>query len=310
MCHAEGHRPDGDRLVLLYHVYEGAFGPSLDGSGRDKGHCVFHLQQQPRIDELIGKQGPVLVGEDGLQPHGARVGIDLVINGQQRPGREFVFLFTVKGVYGQLLAGLQPFQDRWQIVLGNCENHGNRRQLGNDQQSVAVVRTDHVALVHQPQADTAADRRRDPAVDQLQLRIVDLPLIGFHDPFRLTDHGLLRIQLLLGNKTLFVQTFITFVVQLGVFQLRLVARHLPFGLNQLHLERARINLGQQLAALDDLSLLEEHLHELSVDTAFHVNRIQRDDGTQAVEIHADVAMLPWSTSRRPTRPLIGAVIRL
>jgi hypothetical protein len=78
----------------------------LDGSGRDKGHRVLHLQQQPRIDELIGKQGTVLVGEDSLKPYSARVGIDLVVDSQQRPGREFVFLLAVKGVYGQLLAGV------------------------------------------------------------------------------------------------------------------------------------------------------------------------------------------------------------
>ena len=46
---------------------------------------------------------------------------------------------------------------------------------------------------------------------------------------------------------------------------RRVAGHLPLGLGQLHLERPRIDLGQQVAALDGLALAEMDLHELAVD---------------------------------------------
>ncbi len=100
MWYADGDGADGDRLVFFHHVHEGAFGPALDGCGRDERHPSLHLQQKPGIDELIGKQGAVLVREDGLEPHGACIGIDLIVDRQERAGRKLVFLFTVEGVHG------------------------------------------------------------------------------------------------------------------------------------------------------------------------------------------------------------------
>ena len=53
-------------------------------------------------------------------------------------------------------------------------------------------------------------------------------------------------------------------VEPGVLQQRLVPGHLSLGLGQLHLERPRVDPDQEISAPDNLPLLEEDLHQLTV----------------------------------------------
>ena len=55
-----------------------------------------------------------------------------------------------------------------------------------------------VARIHLAQADPAADRGGDPAVDQLQPGAVDLSLVDLDRPIELADQGLLGISCCLG----------------------------------------------------------------------------------------------------------------
>ena len=55
MSDADRNRPHADRVVSLHHKDERALGTSLDGCRRDERRSTFDVQQQARIDELVGK---------------------------------------------------------------------------------------------------------------------------------------------------------------------------------------------------------------------------------------------------------------
>ena len=64
-----------------------------------------------------------------------------------------------------------------------------------------------------------ADRRRNVAVDKIQLGVIDRRLIGADRSFQLVDRGLLRIHLLLRHRAgILQQPLVALVVQLGIAQ--------------------------------------------------------------------------------------------
>ena len=67
------------------------------------------------------------------------------------------------------------------------------------------------------------ERRCNVAVDNLQLGVIDLRLIGAHRAVELVDQRLLRVHLLLRDAARRNQRRVTVQIQLGVAQLRLIA---------------------------------------------------------------------------------------
>ncbi len=67
-------------------------------------------------------------------------------------------------------------------------------------------------------------------------------------------------------------------------------RHLPLGLKQLHLERPRVDRGEEIAFLDDLALPEKDLHELAVDPALYRDRVEGGHGAETVDIDVHIAL--------------------
>ncbi len=110
MARADRDRSHRHRLVGLHHVDEGPLRPSLDGGGRHDRGPALDVQQQARIDELIGEQFIVVVREDRLQPHRAGVRIDLVVHGQQRSCGQFLLLLPIEGLDRQLFPGFELVQ--------------------------------------------------------------------------------------------------------------------------------------------------------------------------------------------------------
>ena len=49
----------------------------------------------------------------------------------------------------------------------------------------------------------------------------------------------------------------------------------PSACVELHLERPRIDLGEQVALVDELAFLEGHVHQLAVDAAAHRDGVER-----------------------------------
>ena len=85
------------------------------------------------------------------------------------------------------------------------------------------------------------------AYDELQLRVVDRALVGLHRALVLAHQRLLRVDLLLRDRILREQRAIALEVDLRVVEQRLVLGELAAGLRELHLERTRIDLGEEIA---------------------------------------------------------------
>jgi hypothetical protein len=191
--------------------------------------------------------------------------------------------------HGQRLSGTEPLHDLGQVVLGEVEEHGDGLKLRNGGHAVGVVGMDDVALVDQAQAEPPCERREDPAVGKLQFDVLDDAFVGFDGAFKLMDVGGLRFELLARNDALGGKHLVPALVDAGIFQLRGVACQLSFGLDELRLEGAGVDLGQQVVLLDQLSFGKSHAHQLAVDAAADDNRVVRGRRTEAREVNAELA---------------------
>ena len=115
-----------------------------------------------------------------------------------------------------------------------------------------VVGVHDVAGVDLPEADATADRRRDLAVGELQLRLVDQRLVDLHGALELADRRLLIVVHLARDDALVEEVLVALQRPLRDLELGTVARHLPLRLRELHLERPRVDLDEQVALGDGL----------------------------------------------------------
>ena len=113
-----------------------------------------------------------------------------------------------------------------------------------------------VAGVHQTQPHAAGDRRGDAAVGELNLRGVDLALVVLDRALELVNQRFLGVQLLPRHRVRRDEHLEPLEIDPGVVEQRLIALELAFELGELRLERARVDLRQQISAADDLPLLE------------------------------------------------------
>ena len=277
-----------NRLVTLDHVDECPLRTSLNRDGRDEGGSLLDIQEQSSIDELVGEQFIVVVGEDRLELDGAGGRVNLVVDRQQRSRGQPPLSLPIISLDRHALPGFELGKHRGETIFRNGEDHGNGLQLRNDHQPRGIARVHNVAGVHQAQPHSPTDRRGDPAVDQIHLDALDLSLIVLDGPFILTDQSLLGIQLLLLDRILRPQHLIALQVEPRVLQQSLVARQLSLELSQLRFERTRVDFSQQVPLVDELTFLEPDAHQLSIDAGMDGDGIQRSDRSKSVEVDADV----------------------
>ena len=91
-----------------------------------------------------------------------------------------------------------------------------------------------------------------------------------------------------GIASCFASTWYRCQVELRVLELRLIARHLPLGLGELHLERTGIDLREQVALLDELAFAERDPDELAVDAAPDGDGVHRGHRTEARQVNVEV----------------------
>ena len=180
----------------------------------------------------------------------------------------------------------------WKVVFGQREQNSDRLQLRDYEHGVRVIGVNDVPRIDLPQANPSRDRRRDVAIDEIQLGAVDGRLIVPDGSLELVDRGLLRIHLLLrhGSGTL-QQSLEALVVQLGIAQGGLIPEEGGLSLIERNLVGSGIDHGQKFAAFDILAFLEIHLHEFAVDPALHADRVVRSDRSQAGEVVGHVTAL-------------------
>src|ERR1700682_4390685 len=128
-------------------------------------------------------------------------------------------------------------------------------------------------------------------IKDLELGVVSRALIGLNGSFKLTHLRQLRIDLLLGDDTFFVEQLVALVIHLNVAELRLIFGELPFSLFELHLIRARIDFGKILALANELPFLEINFDNLPVDARSDRHGVEAVDRTQAIQINGELAAL-------------------
>jgi len=122
----------------------------------------------------------------------------------------------------------------------------------------------------------------------LEFGVVNLRLIRLDRAFELAHLRLLRIDLLARYHSLFEQQLIALVVDLDVFELRLVFRELAFGLFELYLERTRIDLDERVTLVDVLAFGEVDFDDLAVYAAPDGDGVERRDIAQTFEVNRQV----------------------
>src|SRR5262249_32443864 len=147
-------------------------------------------------------------------------------------------------------------EDLGQLILRQREDYGDWLNLGDDHEAVGIGGVNDVAGINKAQTDSTGDRRSDTRVNQLQLGVVNLALIGFDCAIELTDGRGLCVELLLRDDAFLKKQFVALQVDFRVFALRLIFRKLSFSLLQLNLKRAWIDFRKKITGLYVLPLLE------------------------------------------------------
>ena len=112
----------------------------------------------------------------------------------------------------------------------------------------------------------------------------------------LRDQRNLRVPCLLSDRVLCNQGVVALQIHFRVFQQRLVFGQLGLGLFERHLVGARVDLGEEIALVDQLAFLETDFHQIAVDLGFYRNRRERGDGAELVNV---TGMSPFSTDDTP-----------
>jgi hypothetical protein len=110
-----------------------------------------------------------------------------------------------------------------------------------------------------------------------------------------------------SDRVLLHQQAVPLQIELCVLEERLITGELSLGLLELDLKSSRIDLGQQISGPDDLTLSEQHLHELAVDPALHGYAVQWRHRTEADQIHPYVAGSGGCRDDRCAADLAGAL---
>ncbi len=129
------------------------------------------------------------------------------------------------------------------------------------------------------------------SVVELEARILDLRLITLEPGLELIHLRLLVVELLLRDEPLSGERLVASERDAPVLELCHVPREGGLGLVQSDRERTRVDLGEHVALLDGLALLEEHLVEPAVDLAPHGDRGERQRVAQAIQVERHVARL-------------------
>ena len=141
-----------------------------------------------------------------------------------------------------------------------------------------------VAHIDQARAHATADGRGDLGEAELHLGIGDLCLVGLQRGFELGHERALGFELLVRGRVLRHQRGVALQVGARIAHLGTVARLLRLGLRQLRLQRARVELRQQLSGLHVLAFAEADLVELAVDARLDRHALGRGHAAHAAQV--------------------------
>jgi len=123
------------RIVLVHEVDVVARRAAQHGRRRHQHGLVQRIDEQLDVDEFVGEQGFVVVGEARAQRDGACTRDHLVVDGIERAGRQLLAAVAAVGRHRQLHVRRPESLDHLlEIILGNREldrRRLDRRDDGN-----------------------------------------------------------------------------------------------------------------------------------------------------------------------------------
>ncbi len=198
------------------------------------------------------------------------VEFDLIVDHLQHAAIERGLAVRVECLHAHR-ATRQRAVDLAQLLLRQSEQNRDRPYLGDDD-NAGVGGAYQVAFVHHANAGAAVDRRHDGGIVEESLGVGDSGVVQLDLGGELRDQRALRIDGLLRHD-IAAERVVAFQVALGVVELHFVEGLLGHGLIELRLIGGRIDLGQHVAALDVLPLLEIEREDAPVDLRPHRNEI-------------------------------------
>ena len=118
-------RRDGvlaDFILIVQYPDEMAFIAHLQCGSRDDDGVLFRVYQHTGVHELVREQGVVLVVKARFQFDGPGGGVNLVIQTQQRPFADFLFVGPVPGLNLQRFPGFLRLDNGRDIIFRQRED--------------------------------------------------------------------------------------------------------------------------------------------------------------------------------------------
>ena len=245
----------------------------LDGVQWNRQTVVLGRYHQLNVDELAGPQVMLRIGKLRFELDRARAGIGLVIHDKKAAGAELrsVVLTEGDGLHRSLRHGVLNLG---YACRGERKNHTDRLKLGDHDKGVRTVfsrlrgrrcrcrgrrrcrRSHVVADIEQAEPGDAVERRDEPGIAELCLGVFNRGLVILDLRIELIDSSLLIVALLDRGGILFDELGIALEVELSIFEVDLIVSQRRLRLVELRLISARIDLGEQIAFLDELTFLE------------------------------------------------------
>ncbi len=218
--------------------------------------------------------------------------VDLVVDRFELAGGDLGRAGAVIGGDLQRRTGVRLLLHLRQVVLGQGEDHRNRLRLRDDDDAARQVRRRHIiAGVDLAQPDPAGDRRGDVTIDEVEFLRVDLRLVDPDLRPVLRDGIDLVVARLRRDRVLRRQGVVALEIDLGASERGLILGELRLVLLQRHLVGPRVDLGEKVALLDVLALLEADRHQIAADLRLHGHRGERRHGAEPIQCHRHAAAL-------------------
>ncbi|OIQ66533.1 hypothetical protein GALL_518950 [mine drainage metagenome] len=230
----------------------------------------------------------VLVPEHGLEADSAAGGVDQIIDHRQSSLRQG-FLAVCRDCDRRERRNRLRLVYIGQLLFRRGENHGNRLDLGDRDDPALRRGVDDVADIDLTQADDAGNRCLDGGIVELGRGVGYRRDVGRDLRGQLRDRGALGVQLLPGREL--AELDIALQIQIDICQIGLILLLLGLGLIERRLVWARIDLGEQIALIDQLAFLEGNLVNLAVDTGAHHDGVERLNSAQSGQIDRKVGFL-------------------
>ena len=295
-------------LVIAHHIDIVALGAELHRIHRHADGVGQRLQRQADVHELIGKERLARIVEARPNPQRSSRGVDLVVQRGEATTGQPALLAAVPGLHLQAVAGSGGHRvaQRRQLHLRHAEDHRDGVGLHDADQAIRGGGTDHRADIGLQKPQAAGHRRVDLCVAQLHTGVVHLGLVGGRTRLQLPHQRALGLQLLAGHRILPIEPLVTRQIGTGILQLSLVLRLGAARLVQAGLQRARIQLGQQLAGLHVRPFLEMHAQQPPFHLRHHGDGVVGGDVAHGADHHRKGPLLGAhhadSDGRHATRP--------